>query len=52
MKRYKIVKVKRQMRLRPVETLLPGMLGPINVVHKIKLKPMKVLRKLLGAWMI
>lgn len=33
-----------------MDTFSPGMLGPIHVVHKIKFKPMKILKKLMGIW--
>ena len=51
MKRCKVIKVKRRKMLNLEKAFSSDTFGPIKVVHQVKFKPSKILKRLLGFWM-
>ena len=51
MKRCKVIKVKRRKMLNLEKTFNSDTFGPIRVVHHVKFKPAKILKRLLSFWL-
>jgi hypothetical protein len=51
MKPCKVIKVKRRKILNLEKAFSSGTFGPIKLVHQVRFKPSKILKRLLSFWM-